>query len=47
MLTKITLALAFVFVVVQAVPATAGPRTCGSDTFQYDSSGTTVGPYCH
>ena len=23
------------------------PRTCGSNTFQYDSSGSTVGPYCH
>jgi hypothetical protein len=23
------------------------PRTCGSDTFLYDSSGATVGPYCH
>jgi hypothetical protein len=47
MLTKITLALAFVFAIIQAVPASAGPTTCGSSTFQYDSSGTTVGPYCH
>lgn len=47
MLTKITVALAFVFAVIQAVPASAGPTTCGSSTFQYDSSGTTVGPYCH
>jgi hypothetical protein len=23
------------------------PRTCGFDLFQYDSSGSTVGPYCH
>jgi hypothetical protein len=22
-------------------------RTCGSDTFQYDSEGTPTGPYCH
>jgi hypothetical protein len=29
------------------VPASAGPSTCGSGTFQYDSSGATVGPYCH
>ena len=42
MLTKITLALAFLFAVIQA-----GPTTCGSSTFQYDSSGATVGPYCH
>ena len=37
MLTKITLALAFLFAVIQAVPASAGPTTCGSSTFQYDS----------
>jgi hypothetical protein len=47
MSTKIALALAFAFAVIQAVPAAAGPTTCGSDTFQYDSSGATVGPYCH
>jgi hypothetical protein len=47
MLTQITLALAFAFAVIQAVPASAGPSTCGSSTFQYDSSGATVGPYCH
>jgi hypothetical protein len=47
MLTKITLALAFAFAVIQAIPASAGPSTCGSSTFQYDSSGTTTGPYCH
>ncbi|MGA7010861.1 MAG: hypothetical protein WBZ16_00740 [Pseudolabrys sp.] len=47
MLTKITLTLAFVFAAIQAVPASAGPTTCGSSTFQYDSSGATVGPYCH
>lgn len=44
---KTILALALAFVVIQAVPASAGPRTCGSGTFQYDSSGATVGPYCH
>ena len=22
-------------------------RTCGYDTFQYDSEGTQTGPYCH
>jgi hypothetical protein len=47
MLTKIALALAFAFAVIQAVPASAGPRTCDTDTFQYDSSGATTGPYCH
>jgi len=47
MLTKITLALAFLFAVIQVVLASAGPTTCGSSTFQYDSSGATVGPYCH
>jgi hypothetical protein len=26
---------------------TGQPRTCGSDTFRYSSSGTTTGPYCH
>ena len=44
---KTILALAFAFAVVQAVPASAGPRTCGYSTFQYDSSGSVVGPYCH
>jgi hypothetical protein len=47
MLTKITLALALALAVMQVVPASAGPSTCGSETFQYDSSGATVGPYCH
>jgi hypothetical protein len=47
MLTKMTLALALALAVIQAVPASAGPSTCGSETFQYDSSGATVGPYCH
>ena len=47
MLTKITLALALAFALIRAVPASAGPATCGADTFQYDSSGTTVGAYCH
>jgi hypothetical protein len=46
MLTKMMLALALAFALSDAVPAT-GSRTCGSDTFQYDSSGTPVGPYCH
>jgi hypothetical protein len=26
---------------------TGRPRTCGYDTFLYDSRGGTVGPYCH
>jgi hypothetical protein len=26
---------------------TGRPRTCGYDTFQHDSRGGTVGPYCH
>lgn len=47
MLTKTTLALALAFAIIQAVAASAGPTTCGADTFQYDSSGATVGPYCH
>jgi hypothetical protein len=47
MLSKITLALAFAFAVMHALPAAAGPATCGYSTFQYDSSGATVGPYCH
>jgi len=47
MAMKTILALAFAFAVIQAVPASAGPSTCGSSTFQYDSSGATVGPYCH
>jgi hypothetical protein len=47
MLTKIALALAFACAVSYGVPASAGPTTCGSSTFQYDSSGATVGPYCH
>jgi hypothetical protein len=46
MLTKMTLALALALAIM-AVPASAGPSTCGSETFQYDSSGATVGPYCH
>jgi hypothetical protein len=47
MLTKIALALALAFAVSYAVSASAGPSTCGSSTYQYDSSGATVGPYCH
>jgi len=46
MMTKITLALAVVFAVATAIPASAAPRTCGYTDFQYDSSGATVGPYC-
>ena len=46
MLSKITLALALALAVSYAVPATAGPRTSGYSTFQYDSSGATTGPYC-
>ena len=46
MWTKITAALALVLAVSYAVPASAGPRTCGSATMQYDSSGTWTGPYC-
>jgi hypothetical protein len=26
---------------------TGRPRTCGYDTFQYDTRGATIGPYCH
>jgi hypothetical protein len=46
MITRITLALALVLAAIAAVPASAGPRTCGHQTFQYDSSGTTTGRYC-
>src|SRR5882757_4946585 len=53
MMTRITLALALVFAALATVPASAQPRghydnerTCGYQTFQYDSSGTTTGPYC-
>ena len=46
MWTKITLALALALAVSYAVPASVGPRTCGSATMQYDSSGTWTGPYC-
>ena len=45
MLTRITLALALA--IGFAVSASADPRTCGFSAFQYDSSGATVGPYCH
>jgi hypothetical protein len=47
MLSKITLALAFALAASYVVPASAGPRTCGHDTVQYDSSGSWVGPYCN
>jgi hypothetical protein len=46
MLRKITLALALAFAVVHVVPASAGPRTCGYNSPQYDTSGAWVGPYC-
>jgi hypothetical protein len=54
MITRITLALALVFAALATVPASAQSRpnhadherTCGSQTFQYDTSGATVGPYC-
>jgi hypothetical protein len=26
---------------------TGQPRTCGSDSLRYDSTGAPVGPYCH
>jgi hypothetical protein len=45
MLTRITLALALAMAS-YVVPASAGPRTCGYATMQYDSSGTWTGPYC-
>ena len=44
MLSKITLALAFAFAVIYTVPASAGPRTCGYGTMQYDSSGPGLAP---
>jgi len=46
MSSKITLALAFLLAVSLIVPASAAPRTCGSNMIQYDSSGTWTGPYC-
>jgi hypothetical protein len=53
MTTRITVALALMFAALASVPAAAqsryptdNERTCGSPTFQYDSSGTTTGPYC-
>jgi hypothetical protein len=46
MLTKMILTLAFALAVGSAVPASAGPKTCGYNTMQYDSSGTWTGPYC-
>ena len=46
MLSKIALALAFALAVGSVVPASAAPRTCGSNMIQYDSSGTWSGPYC-
>jgi hypothetical protein len=46
MLSKIVLTVVLAFAVMSAVPASAGPRTCGYSAPQYDSSGTWVGPYC-
>ena len=53
MITRIALALALTFTALATVPASAqtrnhedNARTCGYQTFQYDSSGATVGPYC-
>jgi hypothetical protein len=46
MLTKMTLSLALALAVGFAAPASAGPKTCGYNTMQYDSSGTWTGPYC-
>ena len=46
MLTAIARVLALAFDAIYAVPASAGPRTCGSNTMHYDSSGTWTGPYC-
>jgi hypothetical protein len=55
MKTKITLALALVLAGLATVPASAqsrgqyptdNERTCGYQTYQYDSSGATTGPYC-
>jgi hypothetical protein len=46
MLSKIVLAVALAFAVSYGIPASAGPKTCGHSTMQYDSSGTWTGPYC-
>jgi hypothetical protein len=46
MLSKIPLALAFALAISFTVLVSAGPKTCGSNAIQYDSSGTWVGPYC-
>ena len=51
-MTKIVTALALALAVMAAVPASAAPRgdtehTCGYPGCEYDSSGATVGPYCH
>jgi hypothetical protein len=46
MSSKIVLAVALAFALGSAVPASAGPRTCGHSSMQYDSSGTWTGPYC-
>jgi hypothetical protein len=46
MLSKVTVALAFALVIAYTGAASAGPRTCGYNSPQYDSSGTWQGPYC-
>jgi hypothetical protein len=48
MLSKIALPLASALAIIYfySVPASAGPRTCGYNMPQYDSSGTWTGPYC-
>ena len=51
-MSKIIPALALALAVMAAVPESAAPRgdsehTCGYQGFEYDSSGATVGPYCH
>ena len=40
MSSKIVLAVALALAISYAIPASAGPRTCGHSTMQYDSSGT-------
>jgi hypothetical protein len=49
---KIVSVLVIALAAMAAVPTSAAPRgdtehTCGYQGYEYDSSGTTVGPYCH
>jgi hypothetical protein len=49
---KIIPVLALLLAALASVPASAAPRgdtehTCGYQGYEYDSSGATVGPYCH